>query len=85
MENDTTGKVISAKRQWWLKVKTKPVRLHPLEGAAFPYIIKVEYTACGSVYTKHKWINAGDYVPAVGDEVRVIYDADKPKKAKILL
>ena len=60
MEKETTGTVISVATQWWLKINTKPVRLHALDGAIFPYIIKVRYTADGKDYFKRKWIRAGD-------------------------
>ena len=28
MDKDTVGTVISVAKQWWLKVNTKPVRIH---------------------------------------------------------
>lgn len=43
MEQKTTGTVISVKKQWWLKVNTKPVRMHALDGATLPHIITVKY------------------------------------------
>lgn len=84
MYKETEGTVLSASRQWWLKVNTKAVRIHPLDGAVFPYIIKVRYTAEGREYTARKWIGAGQPVPAVGSTVKVSYRPDKPGKAKIL-
>ena len=41
MEQKTIGTVISVKKQWWLKVNTKPVRMHALDGATFPHIKKL--------------------------------------------
>ena len=81
---ETVGTVLSVARQWWLKVNTKMVRLHPLDGAIFPHIIKVRYTVAGKDYTKRKWIGPGKPVPAVGETVTVYYCADKPARAKIL-
>lgn len=52
MDKETTGTVISAVKQWWFKVNMKPVRMGALDGAAFPYIIKVQYVADGNTYTK---------------------------------
>ena len=49
MNEKTTGTVISAAKQWWLKINTKPVRMHAMDGAIFPYIIRVQY-AVGDVY-----------------------------------
>lgn len=84
MDRKTNGIVLSAAKQWWLKVNTKPIRKGPLDGAEFPHIVKVQYVVDGSTYVKRKWIGAGKPVPAVGSELTVCYCADKPGKAKIL-
>ena len=51
---ETKGTVLSAKKQWWLKVNTNSVRFGPLDGAAFPPIVKIKYTVDGKEYVKHK-------------------------------
>ena len=84
MNKTTTGTVISAAKQWWLKINTKPIRMHALDGAVFPYIIKVKYTVNGREYTKGKWIGAGKPVPSVGSAVTVLYCESKPSKARVL-
>ena len=84
MEKQTMGTVVAVKKQWWLKVNTKPIRVGALDGAIFPHIIKVEYVVDGVVYTKRKWINAGEPVPKEGGTLRILYDENKHKKAKIL-
>ena len=84
MDRKTEGTVISVAKQWWLKVNTKAVRLHPLDGATFPHIIKVRYTVCGVEYTKRKWIGAGKPVPYIGSTATVVYSEEKPSKAKVL-
>ena len=84
MEQTTRATVVSVKKQWWMKVNTKPVRTGPLDGAVFPHIIKVQYTVDGTVCFKRKWIGAGLPVPAVGDSLTVAYCPQKPKKARIL-
>ena len=81
---ETIGTVISASRQWWLKVNTKPVRKGTMDGATFPYIIKIQYTVDGTDYIKRQWIGAGKPVPAVGSSVKLSYDSTKPSKAKML-
>ena len=48
IDMETMGTVISASRQWWLKVNTKPVRMGTMDGATFPYIIKIQYTVDGT-------------------------------------
>lgn len=83
MDKQITGTVVAATKQWWMKVNRKPVRMHAQDGAEFPYIIKIKYTVDGKAYTKRKWISAGESVPHVGDNVQVIYNSDKPSKAKI--
>ncbi len=83
MTKEVKGTVISVARQWWLKINTKPVRMHAMDGAVFPYVIKVQYEASGKTYQKRKWISAGKPVPAVGTEVSVLYNENKPSKAKI--
>lgn len=84
MDQETTGTVLSVAKQWWLKVNTKPVRMHALDGATFPHVIKVKYTVDGKDYIKRKWISAGSPIPSVGSSVKVIYAGNKPSKAKVL-
>lgn len=84
MDKLTTGTVLTVSKQWWLKVNRKSVRIHALDGAEFPHIMKIEYIADGKVYTQRKWINAGEPVPEVGSSVQVKYDPERPSKAKIL-
>lgn len=84
MEKETMGTVISVVKQGWLKVNTKPVRMHALDGAAFPHVIKIRYTVDGRDYVKRKWVRAGLPVPVVGSAVKILYRADKPAKATVL-
>lgn len=84
MNSKTTGTVVSVSKQWWLKVNRKPVRMHTLDGAEFPYIVKVRYTVDGIEYTKRKWISAGKPVPNTASSVTVFYDKNRPSKAKII-
>jgi len=79
MEREIMGTVVSVKRQWWLKINTKPFRKNALDGAIFPHVIKVKYTVDGVEYTRKKWVNAGVACPAVGATVSVIYQEKKPK------
>ena len=84
MDKQTAGTVVATTKQWWLKVNRKPIRMHALDGAVWPYIIKIEYTVDGKAYRKRKWISAGKPVPKVGSNVQVMYNSEKPSKAKIL-
>lgn len=84
MDKETMGTVISVKKQWWLKINTKPVRTHALDGAIFPHIIKVQYTVDGKTYIKRKWIGANSQPPAEGSSVTVLYCGNNPNKANVL-
>lgn len=84
MDKETTGNVISAEKQRWLKVNAKRARLHALDGAIFLHIIEVEYKVDGKTYTKRKWIGAGCPTPFVGRTVTVLYDGNKPSRAKVV-
>lgn len=84
MIQKTTGTVVSVTKQWWLKINTKPIRSHALDGAEFPHIIKVEYTVNNINYTKRKWLNPGTPVPNIDAQIPVLYYSNKPSKAKIL-
>ena len=83
MEKETKGTVVKVSKQWWLKVNTKAVRMGPLDGAAFPHVVKAVYTVDGTEYTKRKWLSAGVTPPKEGDAVRVLYDEAAPAKARI--
>ena len=84
MNKEIIGVVISVKKQWWLKVNTKPIRMHALDGAVFPHIIKVKYTVNDTEYIKRKWIHAGHPVPEIGSSVRLSYSENNPEKVKLL-
>ena len=84
MDKETLGTVRSVANQWWLQVNTKNMRMGALDGATFPHIIKVQYVVDGNTYTKRKWLDACDAVPAVGSKLKVLYCSSKPGKAKIL-
>ena len=84
MEMEAVGTVVSVFKQWWFKVNTKPVRMHALDGAQFPHVIKIEYRVEGKTYIRWKWIHAGYPVPKVGSAVKVLYCVEKPKKSKLM-
>lgn len=83
MKQKTTGTVLAAKKQWWLKVNKEPVRIGASDGAAFPYIVKIRYIVNGQEFIKNKWLSAGLSVPEVGSQVTVIYDENKPSKCEL--
>ena len=83
-EKEILGKVVAVKKQWWLKINTKPVRFGPSDGAVFPHVIHIQYVVNGKEYVKRKWISAGAPLPKIGDTFVVRYNEDKPSKAKIV-
>ena len=83
MENKTIGTIISVKKQWWLKVNTKPVRMHALDGATFPHIVTVKYTVGGNEIVKKKWLKSFVTPPSENEQVTVVYREDKPTKFRL--
>ena len=79
-----TGIIISAKKQWWLKVNKKIIRTGPLDGAAFPYIIKVKYEVDGIEYIKRKWVGTNYPIPVEGDTIELAYEEGSPEKVTIV-
>lgn len=80
----TTGTILSAKKQWWLKINKKPIRSGALDGAAFPYIIKVRYVVDGKEYIKRKWIGTEYPVPVEGSTVQLAYEENHPERIKVV-
>lgn len=81
----TIGTVKKVHKCWYIKVNTKPVRTHLLDGAAFPHIITVEYNANGQTYSKRKFLNYNIACPNVGSNIDVYYDKEKPSKITLNL
>ena len=84
MDKQTEGTIISVRKQWWLSIRTKALRTGPLDGTVFPHIAKVRYTVDGKEYIRRIWIHAGLPVPKVGSTVQVLYNSDRPSKAKVM-
>ncbi len=85
IQKETVGKVIAVKKQWWLKINTKPFRRGTFDGAKFPYIITVSYAVDGKEYKKRKWIWIDERCPEKGENVTVVYEENKPRKSKIIV
>ena len=66
------------------KINIKALRTGPMDGAAFPYIIKVKYVVEGKEFIKKKWIGTKYPVPVEGDTVQLVYDEGHPEKIKIV-
>ncbi len=83
--NLTKGTIKKATKCWWIKVNTKPVRLHPLDGAIFPYFMTFTYTVNGIEYTKRKYIGLRADAIGIFGNVDVYYDKEKPSRCAIKL
>lgn len=81
----TTAIVTKVSRQLWFKVNTKPVRAFASDGAVYPHVVTVKFSADGKEYTKRKWLGATKPAPAVGAQVTVSYCEGKPSRATIAL
>ena len=53
MQNTTTGTILSVKKQWWLKIRTKSFSTGIGEDAIYPHVLKVRYTVDGIEYTRN--------------------------------
>ena len=79
----TTGTVIAVKKLWWIKINTKPIRSHALDGAVFPHTVTVKYTVNGFEYIKKKFLRASLTPPEPGESIIVYYNIEKPAKCKL--
>lgn len=79
----TAGTVIAVKKLWWIKINTKPVRSHALDGALFPHTVTVRYMVNGAEYIKKKFVRARLAPPQIGETIDVYYRTEKPSKCKI--
>lgn len=82
--NFVDGLVTRVKTCRWLKVNTKPARMHALDGAVFPHMIYFSYTVNGTEY-KGVWyvswyISYAARCPQVGERVTVYFDRADPSK-----
>ena len=84
VQKRTRGTIVSARKQWWLKINTKAFRTGPLDRAKFPYVVRVQYEVDGISFCKTKWIGTAYPVPKVGDRVELVYDEAKPGKVQIV-
>lgn len=75
----TIGRVTNVKKCWWIKVNTKPVRTHLLDGAVFPHIIYFTYTVNNIDYTGKKYVSYKSVPPTKNAEIEVYYDSNNPK------
>ena len=83
--NIAKGTIQKVTKCWWIKVNTKPVRMHALDGAIFPYIMTFTYEVDGIQYKKRKYIGLRADAIGIFGNVDVYYDKDKPSRCEIKL
>ena len=74
------GVVQAVKQCWWIKVNTKPVRAHSMDGAAFPHIISFRYTVGETEYAGSAYVSWNKRCPNPGEALTVYYDGKKPER-----
>ena len=79
-KNSVDGKIIKINKLWWLKINKKSFRTTPLDGATFPYKVKIEYSVNNKKYRKSKIIYWGNDSVNVEDSVVVTYKQNNPLK-----
>ena len=78
---ETIAIVKEIKKCWWIKINTKPVRTHTLDGAKFPHKIIYEYEANGETYIGKQYLSWQIEPPAVNNKIKVYYQKNDPKKS----
>ena len=51
---DLDNRIIKINKLWWIKINKKNFRTAPLDGATFPYKVRIEYTVNDRKYEKNK-------------------------------
>ena len=82
-DNRVAGRVTGVKRCWWLKVNTKPVRAHALDGAVFPHIISFRYAVEGKEHQGRAYVPATARCPREGESIPVFVDGDDPARCAV--
>lgn len=83
--HQTTGTVTAVKTCWWIKINTKPVRLHALDGVKFPHIIYFTYYAGGAAHEGSVCISYYSRCPSVGEAITVFFAKNDPAKYAVRL
>ena len=81
--NVTKGTIQKITKCWWIKINTKTVRIHSLDGAIFPHIMTFTYEVDGIRYTKRKYIDLRENLVGVFGNIDVYYDKEKPSRCTI--
>lgn len=81
--HNVTGKVTKVDTCWWLKINTKPVRTHAMDGAIFPHMVSYTYAVNGQSYSGKRIISAYAKAPCANASIQVYYDESNPSHSTI--
>ena len=79
-KNNVDGKIIKINKLWWFKINQKNFRTTPLDGATFPYKVRIEYTVNDRKYERSRFIYWSNDSVNIGDSVIVTYEQNNPLK-----
>lgn len=79
-KNNVDGRIIKINKLWWIKINKKNFRTSPLDGATFPYKVRIEYTVNDRKYERSKFIYWSNDSVNIGDSVIVTYKQNNPLK-----
>lgn len=80
-----SGTVTDIRKCWWIKINTKPVRSHALDGAIFPHIVAYTYDVSRKSYCGKQMISAYARCPQLGEAIQVFYNPSQPQRSTIRL
>ena len=81
----TEGVVEAVKTCWWIKINTKPVRRHMMDGAVFPHMIHFAYTVESQTYRGKRYVRYYKRCPEKGEKLTVYYEREKPANYAVIL
>lgn len=81
----TEGVITEVKICWWLKINTKPVRTHMMDGAVFPHIIHFTYTVGGQTYQGKRYVHYNKRCPEKGEKLTIYYEWEDPAKYAVIV
>lgn len=84
-DHRAVGTISAVKTCWWIKINTKHVRMHALDGAKFPHIIYFTYDVNGIAYQGCSCISYYLRCPNKGETITVFYDKDDPARYAVRL
>ena len=83
--NKATGTITVVKTCWWIKINTKNVRMHALDGAKFPHIIYFTYNVNDMEYQGSSCVSYYLRCPNKEETITIFYDKNEPAQYAVSL